>query len=377
MLMSRSIEYANSIGGIPGTSSLYVKTDLSTSNSAISPYVDTIQNIATLTHNVIRPFSETTGYYITIANSSGTFNTGDTIWQSNSTSNTSATVLYANTTYLTVSNVVSSNASIYPTFNANGTSIVTDSTNTAVIANVTAVAFYNEALPNMIGNATRYISKNVYLAAGQDADDLVCYLGAYRPPGTSIQVFTKGVAAIDNEDLSVKSWSYMTETSSPALLSSLVDRNDLVELSYDLPTSVQLYAANGSGNTTSTILNMPATGSTLGITPGSFLYIADASGSTTSFNVRQVMSIANATSVLLSSNLSFTSANVGIGTIPGLLSKTGMFKNSLNNGQVRYCTATDAVYDTVINFAVKIVLSADSSQVVPRLSDMRTLALQV
>ena len=376
MLMSRSIEYANSIGGIPGTSSLYVKTDLSTSNASVSPYVDTIQNIATLTHNVIRPFSETAGYYITIANSSGTFNTGDTIWQSNSTANTSAKVLYANNTSLTVSGLTSSNASIYPTFNANGTSIVTDSNN-SVLANVSAVACYNEALPNMIGNATRYISKNVYLASGQDADDLVCYLGAYRPPGTNIQVFTKGVAAIDNEDLSVKSWSYMTETSSPALLSSLVDRNDIVELSYDLPTSVQLYAANGSGNNTSTILNVPATGSTSGIKPGSFLYIADTSGTTTSFNVRQVMSIANATSVLLSSNLSFTSSNVGIGTIPGLLSKTGMFKNSLNNGQVRYCTATDSVYDTVINFAVKIVLSADSSQVVPRLTDMRTLALQV
>lgn len=374
LVMSRSNEFANPIGGSSGTSSLSIKTNLASSNTKMSPYIDRIRNNVVLTRNLITSYSDSYGYLISIANSSGTINTGDTVWQSNSVANTYGKVIGANSTFLIVSNVVSSNQYNMPAFNANGTSTVTDSNNSAV-ANVVSISLYSEDLGNG-PTATRYISKNVVLDQGQDAEDLVSYLGAYRPPGTNLYVYARCLAGADGDALGNKVWSFMPETSSPALLSSLVNRDDLVELTYDLPQSVQIYATGCTGNTTSAVANVVSTGSSSQFTPGQYIYITDVGTNANGFNVRQVVATPNNSSLILSSNLSFISSNCAMGTIPGLNSQAAAFRYASNYNIARYVTTADSVYDTVKTFAIKVVLVSNTSQVVPRITDMRTIAMQ-
>lgn len=468
MIMSRSNELKSSlaIGGSSGTSSLIVRANLSSSNNKTSPYIDTIRNSVTFTRNMIFPESFLNGAVMTASNMTGYFAVGDTIWQANSTVNTSATVLLSNSTFIAVTNLVSSNTKNVPGFNI-GSNVTSTNATSLGVANVTSIAEFNEASISTTDHS-RYISKTVVLAEKQDSEDLVCYLTAYRPQGTNILVYGQFSGAQDSEPVSSKQWSKLIENPiSTGLYSSLVNRDDYVELYYTLPISQQLQNSNVSANSTSTIINFVGTATSAGINPGDYVYIRDnsygisaatpTSGSpgtsfntgdivqinspggilnanaqfvvtanssnavtsltpitkgsyantactvpttsaltgsggglqlnvtyeqSTKFNVRKVIAVPNTSAIIVNSNNSFITGNssVGVGAIgiiPDLQSQYGAFKYANNNNIIRYTTSTDQVFDSYKTFSVKIVLVSNTSQIVPRLNDMRAIALQI
>jgi hypothetical protein len=369
IVMSRSNEFATPPTAGTGNSSLIVTATLQTANSKISPYIDTIRNSVTTTHNLVYPESSINGYIISYSNTNGNFNTGDVVQQANSTVTSNGTVFFSNSSILHVTNVVSSNSWSVATFNISNTSIY--NATQAISSTIAAVTSFNET-SNTTSSATRYISKNVILADQQDAEDLVCYLTAYRPPGTDLKVYGKFLAGSDSDTFQSKDWSALVETSNPDLKSSLVNTSDFVELSYELPTSVQIIANSATVNTTSSTVNVISTSS---FSAGGFIYIND--NTTGKINIRQVTGVSNSTLLTVSSNLSFVSTNCSVGVIPGLQSQTGAFKYANNNSIARYLTSADGVFDSFKVFAVKIVLVSNNYHIVPKMSDMRCLALQV
>lgn len=368
VVMSRSNEFANPPDSGAGTSSLTVTAQLSTANSKITPYIDTIRNSVTTVHNLVYPESTINGFAITYSNTTGNFIAGDTVEQANSTVTSNGTVFFANSSTIYVTNVTSSNSSSIATFNT-ANSVVYNARLGSV--SVSSVAKFNET-GSFNSGAARYISKNVVLAEQQDAEDLVCYLTAYRPPETNFKVYGKFLAGADGDTFQSKDWSAMIETTSSALISSAVNTDDLVELVYELPTSVQIIASSATVTNTSPVVNV---NSTAAFSAGSFIYVTD--NDTGRINVRQVNSVVNATAMIASSNLSITSSNAEVGLIPGLQSQAGAFKYADNSGVVRYITNGDAVFDTFKVFAVKVVLVSNNYHVVPRMADIRCLALQV
>lgn len=374
IIMSRSNELAFPISGGAGagTKSTSFNISLATSNNKISPYIDRIKIDSAYTTNLLTAESEMQGYNIQVANSTGLFTVGETVWQSNTTVNTSATILYCNTSYLQVSNVQSNVSSQFGIMNANGISTLTGVTS-GMIANVISVGSFNETSNTVNPKVSRYISKNAVLAEGQDAEDVVALITAYRPPNSNLKVYAKVISAADPDKFGQKDWSAMPETSSPSLQSSAVDRNDLVELTYDLPTSVQLIPNSAVVSTTSSNIAMS---STSGFAPGDFVYFVD-SGPTGKMNVRQVQGVTNATSLVVSSNAGFSSSNCAVGRIPGLESQVGAFRYANNYSISRYISSTDVVYDSIKTFAVKVVLVSDDPVAIPRMADIRCLALQV
>jgi hypothetical protein len=369
VIMSRSNEFATPPSGVAGNSSLTVTATLQTSNNKISPYIDTIRNSVTTTHNLVDPESTLSGYILNYSNSAGNFAIGDTVQQANATVTSNGTVFFSNSSMLYVTNVVSSNASSIATFNIANTTIY--NATQAITANITAIATFNET-GNTVSTATRYISKNVILAEQQDAEDLVCFVTAYRPPGTDLKVYGKFLAGADSDTFQTKDWSALVETTSSALVSSLVNSDDYVELVYELPTSVQIIANGATVNTTSANV---AVSSTSAFAAGNFVYVTN--NTTGGLNIRQINQVTNSTSMILSSNLSFLSSNCAVGLIPGLESQDGAFKYANNNSVARYVTMTDGVFDTFKTFAVKVVLVSNNYHIVPKMSDMRCLALQV
>lgn len=369
VIMSRSNEFATPPSAGLGNSSLTVTATLQSSNNKISPYIDTIRNSVTTIHNLVYPESALAGYIVSYSNSAGNFNIGDVVQQANSTVTSNGSIFFSNSTILHITNVVSSNTSSIATFNISNTTIY--NATQAITANITAITSFDET-GNTSSSATRYISKNVILAEQQDAEDLVCYLTAYRPVGTDLKVYGKFLAGSDSGTFQEKDWSALVETTSTALRSSLVNKEDYVELVYELPTSVQIIANAASVNTTSP--NVAVT-STASFNAGNFVYVTD--NTTGKINVRKVNQISNTTSMVLSSNLSFLSTNCAVGLIPGMTDQTSAFKYANNSGIARYVTPTDAVFDTFKVFAVKIVLVSDNFHIVPKMSDMRCLALQV
>jgi len=367
---SRSLEIAQ----MSGNKSLKINVDLTTRNQKFSPYMDEIRKNAILTTNQILPESRLTGFYLSLTNANGTFSPGDTVWQSNATSNTSGKVSFSNSSFISVYNITTTNTSQIAVFNSNSTSVVTGSTGTT--ANVVSTRAFNEALGNGSKGVSRYISKTVVLAEGQDAEDLAVFLTAYRPQGTSIKVYGKILNATDSDPFDDKSWTPMIESTSAALISSLVNRDDYVDLKFEFPQSVSVHTSNISVNTTSAIVNFTNSRTTESFTPGMFVYVTDAA--TQTFAVRRVLSVPNTSALVVASNLTFSSTNAAIGYIDSSLAQCNGFRYTNNNGIVRYvCRSTDSVFDGYKTFAIKIVLASDAPQIVPRVADMRALALQI
>lgn len=367
---SRSLEIAN----MSGNKSLKINVDLSTNNQKFSPYIDEIRKNTVLTANRTLPESRLTGFYLSLTNANGTFSPGDTVWQSNATSNTSGKVSFSNGTFISVYDITTTNTSQIAIFNSNTTSVVTGSTGTT--ANVISTRAFNEALGNGSRGVSRYISKTVVLAEGQDAEDLAVFLTAYRPQGTSIKVYGKILNATDSDPFDDKSWTPMVESTSAALISSLVNRDDYVELKFEFPQSVAVHTSNISVNTTSSIVNFTNSRTTEAFSPGMFVYVTDTA--TQTFAVRRVLSVPNTSALVVASNLTFNSTNAAIGYIDSSLAQCNGFRYTNNNGIVRYvCRSTDSVFDGYKTFAIKIVLASDAPQIVPRVADMRALALQI
>lgn len=246
---------------------------------------------------------------------------------------------------------------------------------TTIYTNAKQVSTFDEKFNygNVFPNLSRYISKNVILADKQDAEDIACYLTAYRPATTDFQVYGKFLHADDPDAFDNKLWSRLPELStSSALFSSTSNPDDFVELIYSLPTSKVLFTNSILCNTTSTSVTVDTTSS---ISNGQFVYIKDSS--TNKFIVRQVFAVANNTTVVLYNAPSFESSNADIGIIPGLEDQTTAFHYADNNGVIRYVSNTDVVYDSYKIFAVKLVPVANQAYLVPRANDMRCLALQV
>ena len=162
-----------------------------------------------------------------------------------------------------------------------------------VINNLTTREIVNTGLA-----AVKYITKNIVLADGQEAEDLKVLVSAYKPPGTNVDVYVRVLNAEDRDDFSDKHYTLLTQVTDTALESSIVDTDNFLEFEYGFPSS-------------------------------------------------------NA-------------------------SLLGAYKNSGNNNVIRYYNSSNAYFDTFKTFSVKIVLrSSTGSHVVPRVKDLRTIALQV
>lgn len=369
LIYSRSNELAQ----LSGNKSLTITAALTTSNTKFAPYMDRIRSNVIVTSNQILPEQYLEGFYLNLSGANGTFAQGSIVWQANATTNTSATVAYSKDNRMVVYNLQSSNTAQIANFVANGTSIITGAGGTT--ANVSAVSRFNEALGNGSGIPSRYISKNVVLAEGQDSEDLAVFLTAYRPAGTDIKVYAKLLNAADSDPFDDKSWTPMIDTSA-TLFSSSVNKDDYVELKYEMPESVQVHTSNISVNTTSAIVNFTNSRTSESFTPGMFVYIADSADQT--FSVRRVLEVPNTSALIVASNLTFTSTNAAIGYIPGSLAQCNAFRYNENNGIVRYvCSSTDSVFESYKTFAIKMVLTSNETSVVPRIADMRALALQI
>ena len=127
-------------------------------------------------------------------------------------------------------------------------------------------------------------------------------------------------------------------------------------------------------STSSNVINIASPFNSSDLLVGNFIYISDNTNNI--FNVRRVVNIPNTSAVIVDKNPSFSSSNVAFGYIPGLFSGAGAFLNDQNNNIVRYVTKSDLVYDNYSQFSMKIIPVSATTAIIPRVGDMRVLAIQ-
>jgi len=80
------------------------------------------------------------------------------------------------------------------------------------------------------GNAaTRYITKKVVLAPGNDSGDLRVYLTAYRPSGSNIYVMYKILSSSDSSAFTDQSWQLMTPVNNGSFFSTTIGNTQEIE----------------------------------------------------------------------------------------------------------------------------------------------------
>jgi hypothetical protein len=369
--LSRSDEYTALPAGRAGNPTMKLSVGLSTQNNKVSPVIDLIETNITYTKNIIDQNQYLNGGYLTINSVSTPIAIGDTIYQNTASftgyanSLTSGTVYFANNTFVKVNNINGKfiNSNIY----------VTDASGNGYI--ITANS-YKESIGGLgtYNGTSRYISKNVVLGEGQDAEDILVYLSAYRPPTTNFNVYAQIQNSHDSENFDIKSFTKLREISPTSLTSSLTDPDDQVELVYGFYQSQQLFPNNTITDTANLTVQCISTAS---ITNNSFIYLqSNNNTSPLQFNVREVIHVLNSTAFVIDIPPSFSDTDAMLGYIPGIETTTSAFNFDQNSNIVRYVTYNDQVYDSYLQFASKIVMIGNNSILAPRVGDLRVLALQ-
>lgn len=318
------------------------------------------------------------------------------------------------------------------------------------------------------GNAlSKYVSKRVILADGQEAEDLKVYLTAYRPADSNIKVYAKFWNNYDSEDFDTKIWSELQyDNGGEFVYSSPTNVRDYKEYEFSVPSinSVAYGAfANagtisyntlaggisiGDSNTVITSCNhsfnantgVNNTNETIAITNANTYFRVDdyityytASGNTVisglANNTSYYVTFANTTRIALSttrggSNVNLTASStsetghfiygtrfledfevgdqirvqsntyVAIRNITSISNNTYMtvdkgleqtntagiyyvFNQGGGDGIVEYQNSSDSRFVGYKEFAIKIILLSSNPINIPRLNDVRAIALQV
>jgi len=226
---------------------------------------------------------------------------------------------------------------------------------------------------------TKYISRNVTLKEGLDAEDMKVFVSAYRPTGTDVQVFAKVQHASDSDEFANKKWSLLTNLGND-VYSSTANEFDVIEYEYDIPSSPNTTELVGVGTTVNATATISVSGNTPGFSngtanqvgTGTLLKIVNAS-SDTDYQISRVASV-NTSVILLDQVVNFTRSGARLEILDD---DHGVFKDPQNNYIATYFDPNGVKYDEYKNFAIKIVMTSSSSNIIPKVNDYRALALSV
>lgn len=291
---------------------------------------------------------------------------------------------------------------------------------------------------------SKYISKVITLAEGQDAEDLQVIISAYRPPSSDIQVYVKFLNGEDGEPISLKTWAPLV-SKAPDLYSNPSNPTDMREFVYIVPKYYGLKPTTGVITCTNSSATVTGVGTafTTDLKVGYFINMR--ANTTFGETTRKVVAIANntqltldapffgnyttnayflvpppttpwlsestktqlsgnvaaytTTNIITGANTNFdtelrpgtiisinddeqvvvsitNSTSLAVGT-PWSANVSGINAYSVTPAGVTYLNSSNNQYTTFKRFQIKAILQSDSSATVPRMDDVRALALQL
>jgi len=348
----KNLETLSSLSQVSNTSietsrsfkSLKVRATLTTENPWVSPYIDLQRVNCILTKNVINNST-----YVAATGTVG-YSTSSNVVTGYGTSFTTelAGIKYIKTStneYRQIASV-SNNTSLVVANNFNVTS--------------NGVSLYYNTEENPVGPHTslsRYITRVVTLNDGFDSSDLNVFLDVNRQKGTDIKVYYKILNSADQDTFDNKFW---TEMDLSGLKTFAANPNDYSEQKYVVSTDGKAkrpVLLSGTANTT--ISSTAVTGTNTVFLEQ--LRVGDTVAFGTSKTQGVVASIANNT------NLSLASASAASATAQDIY--------RLMEDTIAYTTPEGITYNQFKYFAIKVVFLSDTIANIPRVKNLRAIAL--
>lgn len=244
----------------------------------------------------------------------------------------------------------------------------TSRTHTIILDNIINNDYRGETYPTHGLLLNKYISKTVTLAEGQDAEDIQVIIAAYRPPGTDVKVWLKALNAEDATPFDERPWVELyKDGNGDVTYSSIDERDDFREYTYLVPTNAvdRLSLTNTLGTTVNV-------GDTLtGLTSANSAQVAAIEGS---IYVMSATGFASGETANVSNSSGIVTGNTVISAVGRPVALNGGVSNVIS-----YTTDAGVTYSSYKYFAIKIGMLNDgyNSAVVPRVGDLRAIALQM
>jgi hypothetical protein len=229
------------------------------------------------------------------------------------------------------------------------------------------------------GNASvKYISKRIVLADGLDAEDMKFYVTAYKPAGTSVLVYAKILSNDDGGQFDSKDWTLLDQTTEASLFSDLADEGDYLEYEYSLPKTPPATRVTGvAGTNANNTLSGFSTTFDTDFIAGDLIKIVN-TDTQADYEINVVGTVTNSTSIELVSNTGPYSNTTTTGlTVEKVTQPLAAFKYWADSSVVQYYDTSRSAYSTYKIFAIKVVLLSDNTQNVPKIKDIRALAVSV
>lgn len=253
------------------------------------------------------------------------------------------------------------------------------------VSPISVVAIRNKINNSSAGETTRYgnssvkyISRTVTLESGLDAEDIKFYTTAYKPPGTSVLVYARVMSNDDPENFFNKDWTLLRQETESDLYSDQGDDEDYIEYVYTFPQTPPSTQKSGriATNSNTTITGTSTTFST-DFAAGDLIKIVNTS-TDTDYEINVVSTVSNNTVMTLSSASGPYSNTTATGfTVEKVDQPNAAFKYAKDSSIVRYYDDSQSARTTYKIFAIKVVLLSSSTQKVPKLKDIRALAVSV
>lgn len=217
---------------------------------------------------------------------------------------------------------------------------------------------------------TKYITRKVVLAEGQDAEDLKVFLDNSIPTGTAVEVYAKLQSAEDDgEFLNDIYWRKLEVEEAPFIATSGV-----AEYTYKIPEkSTGSWGVNGDGvfeYDITRVASIPVvSGGTYASAP--IIKITDDAGVGYGASAEAIMDGTTVSSIRITNpGRDYSAGNVNAQIVPG----SGGEEVA---GSLGTATTSTVTYKTYKNFSIKIVHLSDNRAVLPKTKSLRAYALQV
>lgn len=220
----------------------------------------------------------------------------------------------------------------------------------------------------------KYFSRKMVFEQGRQAEDLRVYVTAYRPLGTEIRMYARFYNAADREPFDDKPWTPLEIKGNKSLLrSSSVDLSNLIEFEYGLPVPESQETVAGSFTTTAssnilTAIGAPAFASKF--VTGQLVKIYDPLFPQ-NYSISTVTTVNSATSVSFTDPFVASANNLSV----DILKYNVAFNYPSDSNYVRYYNIDGVVYKKYDAVQIKVVLQADSTSVIPFISQIQAIAV--
>ena len=225
----------------------------------------------------------------------------------------------------------------------------------------------------------KHITNKLELSEGRVAEDLKVYLTAYRPRSTDVRVYAKFRGPADQEPFDDKLWTPLEESGEFAgTYSSSVEREDLIELEFSVPSQPDSIETLGGSFATSEDSNLISSSDGFDpssvLAPGDFVKVYNELFPD-NFMVTTVESV-NTTTVTVAEDVTL-SGILGAGQKIDKLfyGRTG-FTYQANDDAIRYLDESGGVHDGFVEAQLKIVFLGDPQvRISPRVVQLEMIGV--